>query len=289
MSEDGALEALEAGEAFVDLSSWRAIGVSGADAVGWLNDLLTPDVSRLGPHRSSRALMLSATGAIRADVTVAFADGSLLLVQDPSQPAAIDALLAPYTLSSDVELLDRTGELCLFAFPGRAAPPELLGTTHASPSCLGAGVDLFGPVADHERILTSLSRAFVPAADADVDAWRAVAGVPRFGVDALPEDLPQEAGLAWAVSFDKGCYLGQEAVARVQNLGHPRRLVVHLAAEGPVLRGDTLLSDGREAGVVTSAARRGTGAMALGRVRWGVRAGPFVTASGTILRLAAGS
>ena len=91
------------------------------------------------------------------------------------------------------------------------------------------------------------------------------------------------------VSFDKGCYLGQEAVAKVQNLGHPRRLVLHLVADAPVEVGEALLSDRRDVGVVTSVAPNGSGAIALARVRWDAREDRLATPSGIGLRRVAGS
>jgi folate-binding protein YgfZ len=272
-------------KAFVDLSAWRKIGVTGADSIAWLNDLLTADLSGLGPNRSQRALLLTPTGSIRADVTVAIPGGSVVLFQDPAQPQPIERLLAPYVLSSDVELDDRTAELCLFALLDATAPPNAPGTASTTPSCLGPGFDLTALGEDHDRVFRSLSKVFAETSEAEAEPWRVMTGVPRFGVDALPEDLPQEAGLSAAVSFGKGCYLGQEAVAKVQNLGHPRRLVVALEADGALGAGDVLLMEGREAGRVTSAARDDHGTVALGRVRWDSRHGPFQTTGGHLVRL----
>ncbi len=286
MSEVDAANALATGKGFVDLTSWRKVGVSGSDSIAWLNDLLTADLSHLGPNRATRSLLLSPTGGIRADVTVAIAGGSVLVLQDPEQPDAIDRLLAPYVLSSDVELDDRTRELCLFAIPNRSAPPSAPGTAFTAPSCLGPGVDLTALEEDRDRLVSSLSRAMTPATYADAEAWRIAAGIPRFGLDALAGDLPQEAGLAGTVSFEKGCYLGQEAVAKVQNLGHPRRVILHLVTDGRVRAGDLLMNDGAEAGSITSATSNGSGAIALARVRWDAREGPLSTPSGAVLHAA---
>jgi folate-binding protein YgfZ len=273
----------------VDLSAWRKVDVSGADAIDWLDDLLTADLSHLGPNGAQRALLLSPTGRIQADVTAAVPGGSVLLIQDPAQPEPIDRLLSPYVLSSDVVLKDRTDELCLFALPGRTAPPDAPGSAFTTPSCLGPGVDLSAPAEDRDRLIASLSEAFVRATDLQTEAWRVRAGIPRFGIDALPEDLPQEAGLVGAVAFGKGCYLGQEAVAKVQNLGHPRRLVVHLVADGAIAAGMTLYAggDGDVVGRVTSAATAVDGtAVALARIRWDAREAPLRSADGIRLRTA---
>src|SRR5438094_8874339 len=134
--------ALASGRAFADLSSWRKVAVSGPDARKWLNDLVSADISHLAPGRARRSLLLSPTGRIRAEFPVAARGDVFLLIQDPAQPAPMDALLSRYILSSDVELEDRTEHLALYAFPGLSAAPDMPGGTTSAPSCLGAGVDL---------------------------------------------------------------------------------------------------------------------------------------------------
>jgi hypothetical protein len=281
MSSATVPDLLAAGTAFFDLSSWRKIAVSGSDAPGWLNDLVSADISGLAPGHARRSLLLSPNGRVRAEFTIARPGGDLFLLQDPVQPTSIQALLAPYVLSSDVALEDRTAELALFAFPGRTATPGTPGTTFSAPSCTGmGGVDLLAPVEDHDAVETSLSKGFQLAEPEAHDAWRTAAGIARFCVDATEDDLPQEAGFEDAISFDKGCYLGQEAVAKVRNLGHPRRLVLHLAADDEVSPGDAVLADGEQVGEVTSATGDDGRWRLLAQVRWAGREGPFHTASG---------
>ncbi len=280
---DGSVaERLSSGKAFADLSSWRKIGVSGSDALGWLNDLVSADISRVAPNRAAPTLLLSPTGHVRATFTVAVPGGTMMLLQDPGEPNPIDRLLAPYVLSSDVDLDDRTGDLALFAIPNRPAPPNAPGSAFSAPSVLGTGVDLISLRQDHDRLWTSLTKAFAPASPEDVEAWRVMAGIPRFGVDGDVNDLPQEAGLADLVSFGKGCYLGQEAMAKVRNLGHPRRVLLALeASRADVSAGEAVLVDGAEAGRVTSAAQLGGRTVVMAKVRWDRRDGPFLAASGT--------
>jgi folate-binding protein YgfZ len=275
------VEALAAGKALADLSSWRKIEVSGADGTPWLDALVTADLEGMRPGSARRSLLLTPTGGVRADFTVANPDGDLLLIQDPSQPRSILDLLSPYVLSSDVQLADRSEDLVLFAFPGLAEAPEVPGATPSIPSCLGKGVDLIAPVEGHDRVLSDMTDMFVVAASDDVEAWRVRAGIPRLGQDVTDEDLPQEGGLEAAVSFGKGCFLGQEAVAKVRNLGHPRRLLVMVEADAPLRQGDHIFSEETSAGVVTSA----SGNVALAKVRWQAREGPFRTASGGELRV----
>jgi tRNA-modifying protein YgfZ len=275
--------ALTAGTGFADLSFWRKVALSGAEARTWLNDLVSADIADLAPGRARRALLLSPTGRVRAEFTVAMPGETLVLLQDPAQPRSIVDLLSLYVLSSDVRLGDRTDDLTVFAFPGRTTSADIAGATHSAPSCLGSGVDLIGRGHDHDRLLTSLAGSFTRIGNEEVEAWRISSGIPKFGVDALEDDLPQECGLASAVSFEKGCFLGQEAVARVRNLGHPRRQLLKLESEDAVAAGEPILEGEREVGEVTSAARVDGRTVMLARVRWGSGQGALRTALGAEL------
>jgi tRNA-modifying protein YgfZ len=284
MTGGGIVERLASGEAFADLSYWRKVGVSGGDALEWLDDLVTADLSDLTTGQARHALFLSPTGGVRASFTVSVLDGNVLLIQDPMQPAPIQQLLEPYMLSSEVTLDDRTSELAVFAFPGRRDAPGLAGTVHWAPSCLGPGADLVAAGEGRDVLLRSLSQVYSHAGNEDVEAWRVAAGIPRFGVDALEGDLPQEAGLSSSVSRAKGCFPGQEAVAKVDTLGHPRRVVLAMEADGPVSPGDPVMLDGSEVGEITSVAASGDRMLVLARLRWEARDAPLQTGLGAGLR-----
>ncbi len=283
-------DSLAAGTAFVDLTSWRKVAVSGSDARTWLNDLVSADIGDLGPGEARRSLLLSPTGRIRAEFTVAVQHDATLLLQDPSQPASVLELLARYVLSSDVRLEDRSESLALLAVPGTTAESvasagdaaAIAAANLSAPSCIGAGVDLIGPAAAHDVLVDAMSADFTRVDAAAMEAWRISAGVPRFGIDALEEDLPQEGGLGDAVAFDKGCYLGQEAMAKVRNLGHPRRTLLHLHADEAVAAGDPVESEGRPVGEITSAAASEGRWSMLAKVRWDARDAALV-ANGTPL------
>jgi len=283
METTAVVDALVSGRAFADLSHWRKVAVSGSEALEWLNDLASADISDLGPGRARRSLLLSPTGRIRAEFTVAVPGGNLLLIQDPEQPTPIDALLAPYVLSSDVQLEDRTENLALYTFPGRSASPDSPGTAVSAPSCIGEGVDLIALAEDHDFLLSTLSKAYTLAGSEALEAWRIAAGIPRFGVDALEEDLPQEGGFAEAVSFEKGCYLGQEAMAKVRNLGHPRRILVHLAAGDAVSPGDPVEAGTERVGEVTSATASDGHWRLFAKVKWQSRSDSLRTTGGVRL------
>lgn len=280
MAESRAFEALRTGRAYVDLASWKKISVTGNDAFAWLNDLVSADLTGLRRGQSRRSLLLSPTGQVRADFTMLEFRDAFLLLQDPSQPHGIDALLERYVLSSDVALEDRTAEFALFALPNRSQPPDLAGADFFTPSCLGDGVDALVPMDRQGEVATTLAESLLRAEMDDVEAWRIFRGIPRFGVDVTEDDLPQEGALEEAVSFTKGCYVGQEAVAKVRNLGHPRRLLLHVEASGQVAHGEPVCVDGTEVGRVTSSVETSTGARALAKVRWAAKDRPITTAGG---------
>jgi folate-binding protein YgfZ len=250
--------------------SLRVIRVSGADATSWLHDLVTADIDSLAPGRARRSLLLTPTGRIRADVTVVRDGEGLLLLQDDGHAGRIEALLDPYVLSSDVALRDASDETAVFSLPADA--PEPRGAVFA-PAAAGPGIgalvprDAAGPFA-----ATLVDANLTEAGPEALEAWRILRDAPKMGSDFDTDSLPAEAGLEGAIDRTKGCFLGQESVARVANLGHPPRTMRHLRADGDVGPGDPVSAGGAEVGHITSAARDLTGVVvALARVRWDAR------------------
>ena len=264
------LEALEHGSAFADLSSYRKVRVTGDDARSWLHSLVTSDVDSLEPGRAQRTLLLSPTGHIRADFSLACEDAGFLLLQAPDQPSHVGLLLSSYTLSSDVLLHDATNELALFAVPGKAA--RAMGRPGISPSVLGPGIDLVVPVGKPAWRVEDMfvKKNLLEARPAALELWRIRRGVPRMGADFGPESLPAEAGLEDMIDRNKGCFLGQESVAKVINLGHPPRILKHVRADTELTAGLPVWSDGHPVGHLTSAAPAASGGwVAIARVDWG--------------------
>jgi hypothetical protein len=279
MSAGGEVSALERGQALVDLSDWWKVGVGGSDAPAWLNDLLSTELEGLAAGEARRSLLLSPTGRIRAAITVCQFEAGHLLIQDPIQPLRIDELLRPYVLSSDVSLRDLTEQLGLVAFPGGPAP-AIAGSTAITPSVLGPGTDVLSPAASAPQMV----EGFVEAGPEQVEAWRIRRGMARFGVDLTTDSLPHEAEPGELIAYGKGCFLGQEAVARVRNLGHPPFVLLAATADGPAAAGDRLMAGERDAGWVTSAVTSDAGTAVIARVRWGLKDEVLRTASGSELR-----
>lgn len=267
------------GEAFAELRGWRVVAVRGSDATSWLHDLITTDVEGLSPRQSRRSLVLTPTGRIRADLHVARLEESFLLLQEGGQPEAVDSILAPYVLSSDVELEDRSGRSVVVAVLAGAAAEDGDDTIVLTPSVLGRGYDAVVPPGEPLRRLRDRlrDRGLVEATPQDFETWRIRLGNVRMGSDFGPDALPAAARLEDTIDFTKGCFLGQESVAKVRNLGHPPWVLQLVRADGPILRGTSVLADGVPVGEVTSVAEGDDRIDAIVRVRWDAASGPLST------------
>ena len=277
------VDSIAGGKAFADISDLRKIGVTGADALDWLDELVTGDVASLGPGRSAACLLLDDAGGLRASVTVAVSGSSVLVLQDRAQPRSVLDLLTIYTEGSDVELEDRSEALAIFSFPGRRAAPDLGGTAYYSPSALGPGADIVCMPEDRARLAASLAKSFATATPDDLEAWRIIAGRPRMGVDAFEGDLPQEAGLMGPVATGKAHFLGRDAVTAIDDSTPLRKVVVALRTAEPVSPGEELRVGGQVAGELTSVTGTEEGVVGLARVFWEHRNGPFLTGAGVTL------
>ena len=278
------LDALENGSSFAELSGWRLIAVRGDDATAWLHDLVTADVEGLSPGQSRRSLLLTPTGRIRADFHVARPDGSFLLLQPEGQPEAVDAILAPYVLSSDVELADRSEGSAIVAVLGGEAAEDGDDALVLAPSVLGPGHDVILPAGEPAARLRQRlrERGAVEVSAQDLETWRIRRGIVRMGPDFGPDALPAETGLEDTIDFTKGCFLGQESVAKVRNLGHPPRVLRLVRSRAPIDPGAPVLADGATVGEVTSAATTDGGTDAIVRVRWDAASGGLSTESGPL-------
>src|SRR3990170_5432299 len=269
------IAALDSGGAFVDFSFLRKALVRGPDAEGWLNDLVTAVVESMHEGESTRSLLLSPTGRIRADFHVVRTDEAFVLLQDSAQPENVEHVLEPYVLSSDVELVEQTDALAVFALGKTTGVPDPVWT--GKPSILGKGIDVAVAASRHDETEKLLAGSLVAASREALEIRRIRKGIPSFPHDTGNNALPAEAGLESLIDFTKGCFLGQESVAKVRNLGHPPNVVVALRTAGPVTIGDPVFSDDEEAGVITSVTPGERGTLAIARIGWGARDGSLAT------------
>ncbi len=232
------------------------LAVRGDDARSWLNGQVTNDVRSTSSGQAVHALVLNVKGRILADVTVLDrGEGGLAMVIPRSEHDALAAHLEKYVIMEDVALALETLDVAeLHGEAGMGDSPA--GERFATP-WLGEGVSLFVGPADALARLPRIE-------EAEAEAARVAAGRPAFGADFGPTTYPQEAGLDSAVSFQKGCYLGQEVVCMLENRGQLSRLLARLEPSGPVRVGARVLDEsGAELGGVTSVA----GSAALGYLK----------------------
>jgi tRNA-modifying protein YgfZ len=226
------------------------IWVEGPDAAGFLQGLLSNEVAGLAPGRAVRALLLDAKGHVQADLRVRRdADDAFTLLLADDAGSLVAGLLDRYHFSEDLELIgpEEAETVTLPATAAAAAPIEL-----AVPAILPGAVE--GVVDDAGA---AIAASGLPEAPHEaLEMARIAAGAARVGVDTGPSTLVQEAALEDdAVSFAKGCYLGQETVARINYRGRVNRRLRGLRlAGGPPAAGGRVLLDGREVGRMTSAA-----------------------------------
>jgi folate-binding protein YgfZ len=253
----GEARALAAGAAFVDLSHRGVIRVSGPDRLSWLHSLTTQHLTELAAGTSTRALVLSPHGHIEHDLHL-FDDGTASwLTVEPGTAAALVAFLDKMRFLLRVEVEDLSAERAVLWLPA-AHPAAIDAPTWASPD-LGefTGREVLVPRTDLAALTAGLGR---PAGVWAHEALRVAAHDPRLGRETDHRTIPHELGLlAPAVHLNKGCYRGQETVARVHNLGRPPRRLVFLHLDGSdselPAHGDPVSVDGRDVGFVTSAAR----------------------------------
>ncbi|MEU2654349.1 folate-binding protein [Streptomyces sp. NPDC007325] len=251
--------ALADGSGFVDLSHRGVVTVTGDDRLSWLHLLLTQHVSDLPAGQATEALILSANGHIEHALSLVDDGETVWAHVEPGTRGELIAYLESMKFFYRVEVADRTEDFAVVHLPAgsTAEAPEgvvVRETAH--------GRDLFLPRAE----LDSFAAAHGPAAGVlAYEALRVEGHRPRLGFETDHRTIPHELGLiGTAVHLQKGCYRGQETVARVQNLGKPpRRLVflhldgseVSLPGHGTPLRLASDGPDGRQLGFVTTAVR----------------------------------
>ena len=222
------------------------VWVEGPDAERFLQGLLSNDVAALSPGTAQRALLLDSKGHTVCDMRVhRDAGDAFTLVTTPEAAEALLPVLERYHFSEDLDLLGPEPS-DLLTVPGELRTADAL----VLPGAVPGTTDLV--VADATAALDELGIAEAPAEALEI--LRVECGVPLTGRDTGPRTLVQEVGLeAVAVSFSKGCYLGQETVARAQHRGQVHRTLRGLAADAALPEGAAVSFEGRAVGTVGSA------------------------------------
>ena len=271
----------------VDRSERGKLALTGSQAKEFLNGQVTNDVTLLEPGTGLYAAFLTHKGKMQGDVRVLDLGDELWLDTERSALQALFDMIRRFKIGFDVELHKRTLECALLSLVGPrarevAGAQELPSAEHSSMRALRGGVqvvlvatadgiDVICAAADAPAVKAALVAAgAVEVAEEAAELVRVEAGRPRFGVDIDDTTIPQEAGLNdRAVSFTKGCYVGQETVARLFYKGKPNRHLRGLRLSGDaVATGDVLRLGEREVGRVGTIAQSPTlGPIALALVR----------------------
>lgn len=263
-----------AGEPAGARGSCGLLWVEGPDAQRFLQGLLSNDVASLPPGGAQRALLLDSRGHIVCDLRVhRDAEDAFTLVTAPPDAEVLAETLARYHFSEDLELLGPEPSE-LLTVPGDLRTDDAL----VLPGAVPGTTDLVVP--DAAAALDALGLPEAPPEALEV--LRVERGIPRAGRDTGPRTLVQEVGLETvAVSFTKGCYLGQETVARAQHRGRVHRVLRGLRAGAPLPEGAEVSAEGRPVGTVGSSVTSPRyGAIALGVLRREVAPGAAVAVEG---------
>jgi folate-binding protein YgfZ len=264
--------------------------VRGSEAADFLQGQVSNDVEGLVPGNGCYATILNAKGKLRTDLRILRGDGWFFLDTERIGHAVLRHMLETYSLGRDVQHEDVTDTRALVSLLGPDArsaldvePPEeenafvegehgLYVTTHL-------GVDVIGE--------PGLDLGVPPVSDELAECVRIESGRPRLGFDMDAETMPQEAGInERAVSFTKGCYVGQETVARLHYKGKPNRHLRGLRLSQPVERGtDILLGEKVVGRVGSTCVSPRLGPIALAIVRREAELGDSVTVNGATAEL----
>ncbi|HWJ53349.1 MAG TPA: folate-binding protein [Propionibacteriaceae bacterium] len=251
---------LDSGDGAVDLSHRGVVTVTGPDRLSWLHSLTTQHLDALQPGLGVTTLVLSPQGHIE-HVLYGVDDGETFWAHtEPGAAGPLVAWLDRMRFLMRVEVADRTDAYAVVWTAGNSAESNRGAsgagtTTRVAADSLG-GRELFVPRDQLSAVLSDAPRAGMWA----YEARRIAAGVPRIGLDTDHRTIPNEVGLLGvAVHLDKGCYRGQETVARVHTLGRPPRRLVRLHLDGSVDAlpepGTVVELDGRPVGFVGGTAR----------------------------------
>jgi folate-binding protein YgfZ len=283
---DAQYRVLREGAGMLDRSSRGKLIVRGPDAAEYLQGQITNDVEALEPGAGCYAALLERKGHIQGDMRVLLLhEDEYWLDTEPESAAAVLRHLQMYSVGREVEIEDVGEQWAIVSLIGPRAQ-EVSGADGPAPEhsqrfrnwegvevlavATDVGVDLVVKRDDLDPLLKLAEAAgAVEVSEAAAEIVRVETGRPRFGAEISPEVMPAEAGIVErAVDFEKGCYIGQEPVARLHYRGKPNRRLCGLRLSAPAQTGEPLRLDEREVGsLATVCVSPALGPIALALVR----------------------
>jgi tRNA-modifying protein YgfZ len=253
----------------LDRSERGKLALTGQEAKSFLQGQVTNDVEALSPGQGCYAAFLTPKGKMLGDLRILDTGDELLLDTERTSLQELFNMIRRFSIGFDVELHKRTLERGLLSLlgpqsdaiavvgePEHSHAPVTIGGIEARAIRTDVGIDLLCDAADVDGLRVALGDAgVVPVSEAVAECLRIERGRPRYGAELDDSVIPQEAGLnERAVSFTKGCYVGQETVARLHYRGKPNRHLRGLRLTDAASPGDELTFDGRPVGRVASVA-----------------------------------
>jgi len=272
----------------LDLGFRSRLVLTGADRVRFLNGQVTNNIKDLPSGSGCYAALITNKGKMQSDANVYILPNEILLDFEPGLAASIAQRLEGYIIADDVQIVDAAPHYGLFSVQGPRAwdamtalglnfmrPQKPFAWTSINDTTLGEvycmnqprlgteGLDLFVPVSSLAAIMDKLIAA-AKELGGRACGWRALetarieAGIPRFGAEMDETNLPPEAGIEQrAISYAKGCYIGQEVIARIRTYGQVAKALRGLRFADELVplpaKGEKLLFNGKEVGYVASA------------------------------------
>lgn len=268
-----------------DATYREALRITGEDRASFLHGMVTQEIKGLAAGAATYTAMITVKGAMVADARVLRREADLLLDVEPGLGAKVREFLEKFLISEDAELHEATSEQGVLRLLGPRTA-ELLGTALGAPFeplpqdaartatlagqqvvLVGStrfephGVDVLVPRGALEAVWKALAAAgagfgLKPLGWRALESLRVEAGVPRYGQDMVDTTIPLEANLTNAISYNKGCYIGQEVIARATFRGHMnRKLAGLLLGATEAVPGTELKKNGKKVGWVTSVVR----------------------------------
>jgi folate-binding protein YgfZ len=264
-----------------DVSSSGRLVITGKDRVAFLNGLLTSDVSKINEDGGQHSALLSPKARVLADLYLYRQPDSILIDTGNSPASRVKDDLERFIITEDVQVKNASTDLVHVTVQGPRSPQVIketlrvgvehlkpLHSTSLGPSTIIArdrtgtiGYDIVLPIMEAEALwqgflLKAGDSGVKPVGSRALETLRVEAGYPKYGVDIDQDTIVLEAGFKDAISFTKGCYLGQEVVARATHIGRVNKQLVKLEIAGttPPEPRSKLVSSGSESGYTTSAA-----------------------------------
>lgn len=229
--------ATEGSAGVVDRSNRGVVRITGPDRLSWLHSLTTQALDHLAPGASAQALVLSPNGHVEHHLTLTDDGTATWLHVEPGTAAALVEFLESMRFMLRVEVADVSGDHAVLTVLGPAAGDIVAGLDGVRASVNPGPFGTIDLIVARDRLADAAGelagRGAAAAGMWAFEALRIAAHVPRLGLDTDHRTIPHEVGwIDAAVRLDKGCYRGQETVARVHNLGHPPRRLVFLSLDG---------------------------------------------------------